>query len=315
MALSDLPLWFIRTFGVLFGLLWGSFLNVVIYRLPRGMNVAFPPSHCPGCGKPIAPYDNIPVFSYVILGGRARCCKTKMSPRYPLVELIGGALAFAILERMLIPHANDLGMGRAGAIFLADLMLCLGLVAAAFIDAEHMFLPDSITLGGAVLGLGTASLRNMTYLESAKGAVIGFLVVWFPLVFLYSKLRGRAGMGMGDAKLTLLAGAWFGWPGALFVLFAGAFQGTIGAVLIYLVKGRIEEPEAVKKDREELQKAASEGDEEAKAILAEDPLADAPGEGLAAARMPFGPFLILACLEFLFYGPEIAARYQAFVNP
>jgi leader peptidase (prepilin peptidase)/N-methyltransferase len=116
-------------------------------------------------------------------------------------------------------------------------------------------------------------------------------------------------MGMGDAKLTMLAGAWFGAAGAAFVLLAGAVQGTIGAFVILAVKGKIEEPEAVKADREELMKAAAEGDEDAKQALAEDPLAEPQGEGLGAARLPFGPFLILACLEFLLAGDWVLGWY------
>src|SRR6202021_1309117 len=91
MVLADVPPWFLRTFAVAFGLIWGSFINVVIYRVPLRMSVIRPPSHCPGCGRPVAAYDNIPVISYIGLAGRARCCNVRLSPRYPLVELIGGA--------------------------------------------------------------------------------------------------------------------------------------------------------------------------------------------------------------------------------
>jgi leader peptidase (prepilin peptidase)/N-methyltransferase len=200
--------------------------------------------------------------------------------------------------------------GRALAVFGADFALCLGLVAAAFIDAEHMFLPDSITLGGTVLGLATATLRGFGWKESLVGAVIGFAGVWLPFGVLYKKVRGRVGMGMGDAKLTMLAGAWFGWIGMVFVLFAGALQGTVGAIVILLTKGQIDEPEAVVADREELQKAAAEGDEEAKRALEEDPLAEPQGEGLGQARLPFGPFLILGVLEFLFLGDRVIDWYR-----
>src|SRR5262245_61963125 len=93
-----LPLAFVRVAVFVFGLLWGSFLNVVIYRVPREMSVVRPGSHCPGCGKPIAGYDNIPILTYLILRGRARCCGIRVSPRYPLVELIGGAVSLAVFE-------------------------------------------------------------------------------------------------------------------------------------------------------------------------------------------------------------------------
>jgi leader peptidase (prepilin peptidase)/N-methyltransferase len=343
MTMSDLPLWFVRASSLGMGLAWGSFLNVVIYRVPRGMSVVRPGSHCPGCGKPIAAYDNIPVLSYLVLRGRARCCKAKLSPRYPLVEAIGGALALALVELVWRAMPPETPLGRAAAIMGADFALCLGLVAAAFIDAEHMFLPDSISLGGAVLGLATAPMRGVGWKESLVGAAIGFFSVRLVLGGLYRVLRGREGMGIGDAKLTMLAGAWFGWPAAFFALLAASVQGTIYAIAVYLVKGKIEEPDAVKADREELRKAAAEGDEEAKELLGQvearsapatlggwvlrffewtflgdrvDPLADEPEPGeLGQARLPFGPFIILGILEWLFFGDRIAAMYGWLITP
>src|SRR3954470_7356402 len=121
------PGWFLPVAAVAFGLLWGSFLNVVIYRVPREMSVVRPASHCPGCGKPIAGYDNIPVFSYLLLRGRARCCGARMSPRYPLVELIGGALSLAIFETVILAMPDGAPAARALAIYTADFALCMGL--------------------------------------------------------------------------------------------------------------------------------------------------------------------------------------------
>jgi leader peptidase (prepilin peptidase)/N-methyltransferase len=309
MTMNEVPLWFQRAVAIALGLVWGSFLNVVIHRSPRGMSVVSPPSHCPSCGKPIRAADNVPVLGYLLLRGRARCCGARLSPRYPLVELIGGALSLAVVEVVIRALPGDTSVARAGAIYVADLALCLGLVAAAFIDAEHMYLPDTITLGGTVLGVATATLRGLPFVDALVGAGAGFVGIWLPFVVLYTRLRGRAGMGLGDAKLTMLAGAWFGWWGAAFVLLAGAVQGTVAAVVILAVKGRIDEPEAVKADREELQRAAAEGDDEAREALARDPLAAPQGEGFTQARLPFGPFLILACLEFLFVGERLLAAY------
>jgi leader peptidase (prepilin peptidase) / N-methyltransferase len=316
MTIGDLPLGFVRGIAIAFGLVWGSFLNVVIYRVPLGMSVVTPPSHCPACGKPVAPYDNVPVFSFVILRGRARCCGAKMSPRYVIVELIGGALSLAIVEVVLRHLPLDTTVARAGAIYAADFALCMALVAAAFIDVEHMYLPDPITIGGAVLGVGTASLRDMSYVDAIVGAAIGFAGVWLPFVVLYKVVRGRTGMGLGDAKLTMLAGAWFGWPGALFVFFVGALQGTVAALFLYFVRGKIDEPEAVRAERAELKRDADAGDEEAKQLLAEDPiLAEPPGDGLMASRLSFGPFLILGCLEMLFFGAWVKDTYFAWLAP
>ena len=101
MTLVEVPFWFIAFFGVAFGLLFGSFLNVVIHRVPRHQNIAFPASTCPGCNTPIAGYDNIPVLSWLILRGKARCCKTTISGRYPLVELVGGLMAWAVIQQVV----------------------------------------------------------------------------------------------------------------------------------------------------------------------------------------------------------------------
>ncbi len=314
MILADVPTWFLRGVAIAFGLIWGSFLNVVIYRVPLGMSVVRPASHCPGCGKPIAPYDNVPVLSYVILRGRARCCGTPMSARYPLVELIGGALSLAIIERVIVPLPAWTPIGRVLAVYGADFALSMALVAAAFIDAEHMYLPDPITIGGTLLGIATATLRGVSWRDSLIGAVIGLLVVWLPFGVIYKRIRGRIGMGFGDAKLTMLAGAWFGWVGVVFALGAGALQGTLAAVGILLVKGRIDEPAAVVADREELHKAAAEGDEEAQRALEEDPLAEPQGEGLGQSRLPFGPFLILGILEYLLAGEQIVGWYTRLLH-
>ena len=313
MLLDEIPIGFARTVAILFGLLWGSFLNVVIYRVPRDMSVVRPPSHCPSCGKPVAPYDNIPILSFLILRGRTRCCKTKMSVRYPIVEALGGLAAWAVFDAALSVLPGETSALRFLGFFLTDFALALGLIAAAFIDAEHMFLPDEITIGGAVLGVATFFLRDLTLLQSVVGAAVGFLGVYVPFIFLYKKIRGFAGMGLGDAKLLMLAGAWFGWEGALFVLFAGAIQGTIGTIIIFVFKGKIDEPESVRLDREEIERLVAEGDAEAIAIMKDDPVMDEAAKG--KARIPFGPFLILACLECLIAGDRIFAWFTTFLMP
>jgi leader peptidase (prepilin peptidase)/N-methyltransferase len=171
-----------------------------------------------------------------------------------------------------------------------------------------MYLPDSITIGGTLFGLATPGLRGLGWSDALLGAGVGLVGVWLPFIVGYRALRGRPGMGLGDAKLVMLAGAWFGWPGAAFALFAGALQATLGAILVLLVHGRIEEPEAVRQDRAELRRAADQGDAEALAALAADPLATPPDEGFMAARMPFGPFLCLAIIEWMLGGEWIRDR-------
>jgi leader peptidase (prepilin peptidase)/N-methyltransferase len=141
--------------------------------------------------------------------------------------------------------------------------------------------------------------------------VTGFVGIWFPFTFLYKRVLGRTGMGLGDAKLMALAGAWFGWPGAVFVLFAGALQGSVYALAMKVLGIEHGLPEAVKEDLAQLKKDAEEGDAEAIEALAEDPLAEAHG----GMRMPFGPFLILGCLELLFAGEWIASKLSPLFGP
>ncbi len=299
---AQVPLWEVRVLAFVWGCLWGSFVNVVIYRLPRDMSVVRPASHCPHCGVPVAPLDNIPILSWLVLRGRARCCNAPISPRYATVELLGGALGLAVAELVLFDGPGQGSAVHAVALFLADFALAMALLAAAFIDAAHMYLPDPITIGGTLLGLSTCGLRDLTLRGSAFGAAAGFLVVWLPLVVGYTALRGRPGMGLGDAKLVMLAGAWFGWQGAVFALFAGAVQATLAAVGLFLAHGKIVEPDAVREDRQILQRAAAAGDAEAQQVLEEDPLAHEPEAGLMSARLPFGPFLCLATIEWMLGG-------------
>lgn len=310
---SDFPAWFLGTFCVGLGLLFGSFLNVVIYRVPRGQSVVSPPSTCPRCGTRIAPWNNVPVVSWLWLRGKAACCGAPIAGRYPLVEAIGGVAGWAVYSFV------DSGLDPASPVWLGMLLftcyltLILGLVAAVFIDLEFMLLPDSITLGGAALGLATAELRELPWMEALLGGAIGFFIVWVPFIWLYGKLRGHDGMGLGDAKLLMLAGTWFGWPGAVFGLLAGAVQGTIAALAVYVVAGKIEEPLAVQEERAllraEIERLPAEERAQLEAELARDPLfAEAPS-GLAKARIPFGPFIILAILEYLFFEAWLVEQF------
>jgi leader peptidase (prepilin peptidase)/N-methyltransferase len=301
--------WLLRAFAFAWGSIWGSFVNVVIYRVPREMSVVRPGSHCPACGAAVRPWDNVPILSFLLLRGRARCCKARISPRYVVVEALCGLLALAVYDVVVRGLPGDPSLALAGSVFFADTALALALVAAAFIDVEHKVLPDAITLGGTLFALATPGLRGLGWLDVFVGAAAGFVGIWLPLVVGYKALRGRAGMGLGDAKLVMLAGAWFGWRGAVFALFAGAVQATVAAGIVLLVHGKIEEPESVRKDREELLAAAAAGDEEAKQAIEEDPLAVAPGEGVMAARMPFGPFLCLAIIEWMLAGQAIVDRW------
>lgn len=319
-TLADLPYWFMVGTAIALGLAFGSFLNVVIHRLPRGESLSHPPSRCPACGKPIAARDNIPLFGWLVLLGKARCCGARISVRYPLIEALGGVAAWAVLQTRIMALPLDTVWWKALVLFALYFALVLGLIATAFIDLEHMVIPDRISIGGTVLGIASVPLRSeVTWSDSLLGAAIGFVMIWLPFDVLYRKIRGHPGMGLGDAKLTMLAGAWFGWPGAVFTLLAGAVQGTAAAIAIFVARGKIEEPAAVRQEREEMRAAieAAETEEERAELLAEldkDPIGHEAEEGLGKARLPFGPFLVLGALEFLLFGRFVLDEYLRFVG-
>jgi leader peptidase (prepilin peptidase)/N-methyltransferase len=309
--LADFPPSFLVVVAVALGLIFGSFLNVIVYRVPRGLNIAWPGSTCPACGKPIAAYDNLPVFSWLLLLGRARCCKARISPRYPLIEAIGGLYAWALVETQILVMPDETSIGLIVLYFCCCLGLGLSLVAAAFIDLEHLYLPDALTFFALALGFGSLFLRtDISWKESLIGGAFGFLVVWLPFDVLYRLIRGRVGMGLGDAKLVMLAGVWFGIQGALYALLAGAIQGTLIILVVYLTRGKLDEPEGVREERKLAEQAllAAEGDEREQLLaeLAKDPvLAHPQATGLAQTLVPFGPFLILAIIEYQLFGDSI----------
>src|SRR5688500_18226911 len=138
MLASELPEWAVRGIAFVFGALWGSFFNVAIYRWPRGMSVVSPPSHCPACGKPISAGRNVPIFGWLMLRGKASCCRAKISPRYPLVETVSAVLCLVLAERYLVnaPAGTSLALGvLETAVYFAFVG---GLIVATFVDLEHM---------------------------------------------------------------------------------------------------------------------------------------------------------------------------------
>ncbi len=222
--------------ALLFGLLIGSFLNVCVYRLPQDLSVVRPRSYCPACNHPIAAYDNIPLLSYVILGGRCRHCKAAISARYPVVELLTGVLFFVVVWRL----GPTLAAGKY-------CLLSALLVGLTFADLEARILPDEFTLGGMAAGLALswfvpvrddiaqvllwiAGFRGDPRWDSVAAAVLGAVVPGFFLWFggwLYLKLRHREGLGLGDVKLVAMVGAFLGLYGALLVLIAGSVAGAL----------------------------------------------------------------------------------------
>jgi len=210
---------------VLFGLAWGSFLNVVIFRLPLGMSLLHPPSSCPECQKKIKFYDNIPVFSYLLLKGKCRNCGSKIPFSYFLVEIL------TPLSFLLIYQKHSLSLFFFTSCFFTSAMIVLG-----FIDYYHQILPDEITLPGLVLALIYAPFRSdLTLTQALIGALVGagFLLLVYGAYYL---LRKKEGLGMGDVTMMLLIGAYVGWKLTFFTLILASFSGAVVGVLFILVQ-------------------------------------------------------------------------------
>jgi len=260
------------------GLVVGSFLNVCILRIPAGESIVLPASHCPKCGKAIAPYDNVPVLSWLWLRGRCRNCKAPIAALYPAVELLTGLL-FALCA---------LAFGfQLPALKWA--VFCALLVVLAITDLRERILPDKVNLTGAVLGLawsavlpvddGTAlwfagrlfafppPARVLSFADALVGAVAGAGILW---IFAegYFRLRGREGMGLGDVKMMAMAGTFLGPKAAVLTIMAGALLGSVLGALFMLFRRTGSEYE-----------------------------------------LPFGTFLAAAALLVVFYGPPVLSWY------
>ena len=209
--------------AALFGALLGSFLNVVIHRLPRGESLAKPASHCPECRAPIKPYDNIPIVSWLVLRGRCRNCGTRISPRYPLVEALTAALFAGVVLRF--GADEDVWLGLA---------FVLVLIPVTFIDLDLRLIPNKITLPGAIVAIALVAIFDTD--DVVEHLIAGFAAFMF--LFL-AALAYPAGMGMGDVKLAGVMGLFLGrtvGPAMLVALFAGSVVG----VIIIARKGREE---------------------------------------------------------------------------
>jgi leader peptidase (prepilin peptidase)/N-methyltransferase len=276
--LHDQPTFFI-SIASLFGLMVGSFLNVVIHRLPKMMerewhrncadmrgeelplppayNLVTPQSTCPSCGHAIRAWENIPVVSYLLLGGRCAACKTSINARYPLVETVTGLLAGLI--------AWQFGFNVTA---MAAMVFTFCLIALTFIDFDTHLLPDDITLPLLWLGLLFNLDNGFTSLSSAViGAVAGYLVLW-SIYWLFKVVTGKEGMGYGDFKLLAAIGAWFGWQLLPAVILLSSLVGSVvGITLILLARHGRNVP------------------------------------------IPFGPYLALGGIAALFFGPQLARLY------
>ena len=216
--------------AVVFGLLIGSFLNVCIYRIPRNISIVFPSSRCTACNSEIRAWDNIPVISYLLLVGRCRNCKAKISLRYPLVEALNAFLYAAVVWRY--------GIGWNSVVYA---VLCSSLIVITFIDLDFQIIPDRITLAGIPLGLMAGSfLLNDPFMRAEllgyKASVIG-VFAGGGLFYLVAVLS-RGGMGGGDIKMMAMVGALMGWKSVLLTTFLGSLAGSLIGVFLMIFKGR-----------------------------------------------------------------------------
>jgi len=264
----------------LFGLIIGSFLNVCILRIPSGKSIVLPASACPKCGEAIRPYDNIPVVSYLLLGGKCRGCKTKISPMYPLVELLTALLFLGCF------YAFGISVETAKWAAFSAIMVVL-----VFTDLRERILPDVVNFTGLAIGLifslfvkptdGTALwIANhlfdypppapvLSLVDAILGAAVGGGLLWL-VSEAYFKLRGREGMGLGDVKMMLMAGAFLGAKRTLLTILAGSLLGSVLGVAIILAR---------RKD--------------------------------ADYELPFGTFLGAGALLVVFFGTPLVNWYQS----
>jgi leader peptidase (prepilin peptidase)/N-methyltransferase len=230
-------------FALVMGLVIGSFLNVVILRLPQGASITTPRSRCPQCKQLIGWYDNIPVLSFLLLGGRCRRCKKSISVRYPIIEALTGVVGLLLYLKF--------GLTAEWAIFLG---FSAALIALGFIDLDHRILPDPITLNGIwigvlvsvylaqpsplisrlfrIAGIEGANPRVVALTASLLGAVVGGGLLW-AVAEAYLRFRGIEGMGFGDVKMMAMVGAFLGAPLALLTIMLGSLVGAvIGLIFI-----------------------------------------------------------------------------------
>ena len=296
--------WFVDAWVLAVGACIGSFLNVVIARVPKGRSIVSPPSSCPRCGQRIAWYDNIPILSWLLLRARCRSCALPISPRYPLVELLAALLVFAVF-RQLGPQWSTLGF----AAFVCALL------ALTFIDLDTWLLPHQITWPLLALGL-LSPLWNpeLGFLDAGLGALAGF-AAFAAIALAGEKLLHKETMGWGDVWLLAAIGAWLGWQALLPVVLLSAIQGSVvGIALLLLGRGPAE------KERAERERLAQEKQAAlpAAAPLAAGPETAAPPEADAdddwvppPHALPYGPFLALAALENLLAHDAIVRLFYA----
>lgn len=268
-----------------FGLIVGSFANVVIHRLPLGESIVFPASRCPKCRAAIRPWQNLPVISWILLGRRCASCREPISARYPAVELLHGA-GFALIVWGFGPELFTLLL----------LLFFTALVVLAFIDWDHQILPDAITLPGILIGIAGSLLPGalIDWREAGLAAGLGY-VAFFLVARGYARLRGIEGLGQGDWKLAAMMGAFLGVQRLMLAVFLASVSGTVyGLIQAFRLRARGEV------------QTPPEGEVE----TPEAPPSAAPPIG--HYRLAFGTFLAAAAIFVLFLGDPILRWYSRF---
>jgi leader peptidase (prepilin peptidase)/N-methyltransferase len=258
----------------------GSFLTVCIHRIPEDLSVVSPASRCPRCRTPIGWYDNVPILSWLWLRGRCRHCAAPIAARYPVVELLGGLLAVAALLRL-----GPTPMGLVAFAFTAALLLI------TFIDFDHFFIPDEVSLPGIVVGLAVSLLPGGIGLaDAAVGAALGGGLLWL-VAWSYERMTGLEGMGLGDVKLLAMIGAFLGWQALPVVLLVASLTGSLaGVAAIFGPRGRA-------------------GMGRVRHALGMRALVPYLRRRARTTAIPFGPFLALGAVVAL-YAPQTTLPWQ-----
>ncbi len=249
--------------GIFFlGAIIGSFINVCVYRIPAGKSIISPPSSCPKCGHQIRWYQNVPILSYLLLGGKCAGCRSKISFRYPAIEALSGFLFVSTFQFF--------GLSPATLVYW---LFLAALVTITFIDLDHQIIPDVISLPGIVVGfLCSFAVPWLPWLDSLFGVLAGGGIL-LAIAWLYEMLTRREGMGGGDIKLLGMIGAFLGWKAVFPVIFFASLGGTLIGVPVMLLKGKS-----------------------------------------SRFALPFGPFLAVAAVVYLFWGPIIVQWYLSFLR-
>lgn len=223
------------------------------------------------------------------------------APRRTRRDVVVIALTTAIWIGVahVLAGARDLSLAHGALLLATNGLAAAAVVVAAAIDLEHMILPNELTIGGTAICLVTSPLRAVGLRDALFGAALGLALTTLPLL-LYTRIRKQSGIGLGDAKLAIMAGAWHGTLGVPFVLGLAALQSTLTALVMRIAGVSFAVPESVKAEIDELRARAAAGDDEAKRELALDPMAAEARDGVLAMRLPLGPFLAVACVEVLF---------------